>query len=289
MDREQFIKLLAMAAITVPLTGSALNALKNMKEQDVAMPVLFIGHGNPMNAIEDNEYSRAWKAIAKQLPVPKAILCISAHWYTKGTFVTAMPHPTTIHDFGGFPQELFKQEYPAPGAPELAKATAEGIKHTNVILEKEHWGLDHGTWSVLLPMYPHANIPVYQLSIDYTKSPEFHYNLAKELQWLRKKGVLIIGSGNVVHNLGMAQWKDTGFDWAQEFDHIVKTCIDGGDHKSLIQYEKYGKLSEQAIPTNEHYLPMLYSLALQQNGEEVKYFVEKTTMGSISMRSFTIG
>lgn len=263
------------------------NEMDNLGASD-KMPVLFIGHGSPMNAIENNEFSEAWKATASKIPVPKAILCISAHWETNGTKVTAMQTPKTIHDFGGFPQELFDKQYPAPGSPTLASETKSLIKKTSVELDME-WGLDHGTWSVLAPMYPEAKIPVYQLSLDYTKPPEYHYALSKELSALRRKGVLIIGSGNIVHNLGMIQWSDKAFDWAIEFDAIAANHIEEGNHQPLINYKNFGKAATLSIPSNEHYLPMLYAIALQEKNESVSFFANKTTMGSISMRSIKIG
>ena len=252
------------------------------------MPVLFVGHGNPMNAIEDNEFSRGWATLGKKLIKPKAILCVSAHWQTKGTMVTGMPKPRTIHDFGGFPEKLFQAQYPAPGAPELAKETVSTITKTKVELDYD-WGLDHGCWSVLLPMFPNADIPTFQLSLDYTKPPQYHYELAKELKALRKKGVLIIGSGNLVHNLGLFEFNDKAFDWAVEFDEKIKTFIEKGDHQSVVDYQKLGRIAQLAVPTNEHYLPLLYSIALQEKNEALNFFNVKTTAGSISMRSIKIG
>ncbi len=254
---------------------------------DEQMPALFIGHGSPMNAIEDNEFSKAWFELGKQLPKPKAILCISAHWLTKGTKVTAMEQPRTIHDFGGFPPELFAQQYPAKGASQFAKETQQLVSSTAVQSDFE-WGLDHGTWSVLLPMYPKADIPVYQLSIDYTQPPQYHYNLAKELKMLRQKGVLIIGSGNIVHNLGMLDFSGKTFDWAIEFDEKIKQLITAKNHAPIINYNSLGKAAQYAVPTNDHYLPLLYTLALQEPKEEVTYFNEKTQMGAVSMRSLII-
>ncbi len=270
---------------------SSINDLKDVfaseRSSDV-LPVLFVGHGSPMNAIEDNEFTREWEVIGKNLHNLKAILCISAHWQTKGTFVTAMNKPQTIHDFGGFPEELFKKEYPAPGSPEFAKQTKEIIKKTIVELDN-NWGLDHGTWSVLCKMFPKADIPTYQLSLDYTQPPEFHYELAKELHELRRKGVLIIGSGNIVHNLRMATFdKADGFDWAIEFDQKIKEALEIKDHKSIINYQDYGSISRLAIPTNEHFLPMLYAIALQEKSENISFFNEKNLAGAISMRSMII-
>lgn len=264
------------------------NIADTFDSNGITMPCLFIGHGNPMNAIEDNAFSRAWKTAAAGIPRPSAILCISAHWLTRGTFVTAMERPKTIHDFGGFPKALFDKQYPAPGAVRLAQETATHISTTNVGLDEE-WGLDHGTWSVLAQMYPLADIPVYQLSIDYTKPPEWHYALGKELLWLRKKGVLIIGSGNIVHNLGMVDWNGGVYPWAQEFDALAKKLIDEGNHDDLIHYERLGNAAKLSIPTNDHYLPLLYSLSLQGKQEAHSFFAEECVMGSISMRSIRIG
>jgi 4,5-DOPA dioxygenase extradiol len=287
MNRRKFIA----SAISGGLTMMTLSSFRNEAEsfsRTSRMPVLFVGHGSPMNAIEDNEFSRAWKLAAKAIETPKAILCVSAHWETNGTKVTAMPKPKTIHDFYGFPKELFDKEYPAPGSPELAKHTSQLVHKTNVALDME-WGLDHGTWSVLAPMFPKADIPVFQLSLDRTKPPSYHYELSNELAALRDRGVLIIGSGNIVHNLGMMQWKDEPYDWATEFDQKVKTLILQRDHASLVAYQNLGKAAQLSIPTNEHYLPMLYTLGLREKDDDLSFFAEKATMGSISMRSFRIG
>ncbi len=285
MNRRNFLK-----------TGSAglmaiqLQQFKEQfnKEEDVTMPVLFVGHGNPMNAIEDNSFSKTWAEEGKKLPVPKAILCVSAHWLTRGTRVAAIEKPETIHDFSGFPQSLFDVQYPAPGAPEIARETQQLITKTKAEIDME-WGLDHGCWSVLNKMFPNADIPVFQLSIDYYQKPEFHYALAAELKSLRKKGVLIMGSGNIVHNLGMVQWADTAYDWAIEFDTKIKEFIMSGDHDSIIHYEKLGKAAQLAVPTNDHYLPLLYTLGLQEKNETTRFFNESNTMGSISMRSLVTG
>jgi 4,5-DOPA dioxygenase extradiol len=251
------------------------------------MPVLFVGHGSPMNAMKNNEFSRAWIKTGKILPRPNAILCISAHWETKGTGVTAMDRPKTIHDFGGFPPALYEIQYPAPGSLELADMIREAITSTDVSLDHT-WGLDHGTWSVLRKMFPKADIPVIQLSLDRNQDASFHYLLGKELKPLRNRGVLIVGSGNIVHNLRMMSWKDEGYDWAIEFDEIIKQLILSGDHETIINYENLGKTSRLSIPTNEHYLPLLYILALQDHHEQVRFFTDKVTLGSISMRSLWI-
>ncbi len=229
-------------------------------DSDQKMPVLFVGHGNPMNALEDNEYSRAWADVGKSLPVPNAILCISAHWETIGTQVTGMDHPKTIHDFGGFPRELFEFQYPAPGSLELAYLTRETVKGAPVDIDQS-WGLDHGTWSVLCRMYPDANLPVVQLSLDRSQKPEYHYALGGELQILRRKGVLIMGSGNIVHNLRTAVWREGAYGWAIEFDEKIKELVLSGNHDPLVQYQSLGQAARLAIPTNEHYLPLLYILS----------------------------
>ncbi|MBX2841290.1 MAG: 4,5-DOPA dioxygenase extradiol [Flammeovirgaceae bacterium] len=249
------------------------------------MPVLFVGHGNPMNAILENDITDGWRKMAKGM-IPKAILCISAHWQTNGTRVTMAEKPKTIHDFGGFPQKLFQVQYPAPGAPKMAGELIKTVKNTTV-QEDHDWGLDHGTWSVLVKMFPEANVPVFQLSLDYTKRPEYHYALGRELSNLRKKGVLIVGSGNTIHNLRMAQWDSSiAYDWAEIFDNTTKELILKKDHKPLINYSHLGKEAHLSIPTNEHYLPMLYTLALQEQEDQLTFFNETIEMGSISMRSF---
>lgn len=252
------------------------------------MPVLFVGHGSPMNAIEENEFSRAWIETGKAMPKPKAILCISAHWETDGTKITSMAQPKTIHDFYGFPTALYKTIYPAPGSPELAQLIRETIKKIPASLNLD-WGLDHGAWSVLLRMFPDADIPVVQFSLDHTKDASYHYELGKELRSLRYKGILILGSGNMVHNLGMMSWQDHGYDWAIDFDETLKQLILSGNHDSLVHYEKLGKAAHLSIPTNEHYLPFLYTIALQDKEDSFRFFAEQVTLGSISMRSFQIG
>ena len=275
-------------------TLSAFNKFTNdLKEQEHLMPVLFIGHGSPMNGIEDNEFSQRWAKMAKEIPTPAAVLVVSAHWFSKGTRITAMDFPETIHDFGGFPQALFDVQYPAPGNPALAMETASLIHSAHVELDHD-WGLDHGTWTVVKHMYPDAKIPVLQLSIDFTKSPQYHYNLAKELYGLRKKGVLIIGSGNMVHNLRMVSWEKMntpgfGFDWALKMNDTFKHLIGSGDYKPLINYESLGAEAKLAIPTPEHYLPLLYSLGLRGSNDKVSFFNDKAVAGSLTMTSVKIG
>lgn len=252
------------------------------------MPALFIGHGSPMNAIEENVYSASWKRLGDELPRPEAILCISAHWLTRGaTAVTAMAKPGTIHDFGGFPQELFEVQYPAPGSPELAKDIKNNIKSVDIIEDEGQWGLDHGAWSVLVKMYPNADIPVVQLSIDYNKPASFHYELGKELAFLRKKGVLIMGSGNIVHNLRYADLNRDfpAYDWCEKFDLLSKDLILASDHQALINYEKLGKDAMMSIPTPDHYYPLMYILALQEKDDEISFPVEGLTFRAGSMRS----
>jgi 4,5-DOPA dioxygenase extradiol len=275
----------------------SLHTFKNwsddLKVQEALQPALFIGHGSPMNGIEDNEFSRNWAKFGNEIPKPKAVLVISAHWLTNGTHVTAMQHPKTIHDFGGFPQALFDVQYPAEGHPELAQETVNLIKTTQVGLNHD-WGLDHGTWTVVRHMYPNADIPVLQLSIDYNKTPQYHYDLAKQLKALRQKGVLIIGSGNMVHNLGMVAWEklqepEFGFDWAIEMNAIFKDKIGNGDFQSLIDYEKLSLASKLAIPTPDHYYPLLYSIALQDKKDEVSFFNDKAVGGSLTMTSVKFG
>ncbi len=270
-----------------PLNASAVS-LNDTKK----MPVLFLGHGSPMNAIEENEFVDGWRNIAGEIPKPKAILCISAHWETSGTSVTVMEKPKTIHDFGGFPKELYDVQYPAPGNPELAKEIKNDIQKTKVGLD-EKWGLDHGCWSVVKHLYPDADVPVVQMSLDYNRAPQDHYALAKELSSLRGRRVLIIGSGNMVHNLSLIAWDkldaaEYGYDWALEAGGKMKEYILAGDHQSLIYYQSHGKAFQLAVPTPEHYLPMLYALAMKQEGEKVSLFNDKTVAGSLAMTSFKI-
>ncbi len=254
----------------------------------IKMPVLFIGHGNPMNAIEENEFSLAWQAAAGELPRPRAILCISAHWETNGVQVTAMPAPRTIHDFFGFPQALFDVQYPAPGDPGLAEDVRQMIQGAPVQLDLS-WGLDHGAWSVLKPMFPQADAPVVQLSLDRALSPQGHYDLARQLQPLRQQGVLIVGSGNIVHNLRTLVWGEAVFDWAAAYDQQVAQWIVEGNHEAIIHYEKHGQAALLSVNSAEHYLPLLYSLALQEPGDRVSFFAARLWGGSLSMRSVRIG
>jgi 4,5-DOPA dioxygenase extradiol len=252
------------------------------------MPALFLGHGSPMNAIENNEFSRAWAEVARSLPKPKAVLCVSAHWETAGTRVTAMEQPKTIHDFCGFPPALFEKRYPAPGSPDLAR-TAQGLARKASIELDSDWGLDHGAWSVVCRIFPDADVPVIQLSLDQRKAPASQYELGQELRGLRRKGVLILGSGNIVHNLSEIGWEDTAYDWALAFDERMKVLILSGNREAIIGYSKLGGAARLAVPTAEHYLPLLYVLGTQDESDGVACFAEKVTLGSMSMRSVRIG
>jgi 4,5-DOPA dioxygenase extradiol len=294
MKRRSFIG----SALLIPLALKAMksneiNQLITFGENTPRMPVLFVGHGSPMNAIEENEFVEGWRNIGKTIPRPKAILCVSAHWETKGTFVTAVPKPQTIHDFGGFPKALFDVQYPAPGSPELANETKQTITKTVVGLD-EKWGLDHGAWSVIKNIYPNADVPVIEMSLDYSQGPQYHYDLGKQLAALRNKGVLIIGSGNLVHNLRMVAWDkmnepEYGFDWAIQANTTFKQLIQSGNHKDLINYTTLGREVQLAVPSPDHYLPLLYTLALKEENESVSFFNDKAVMGSLTMTSVCIG
>jgi Uncharacterized conserved protein len=270
-----------------------LNNLNQFEAKNGRMPVLFVGHGSPMNAIEENGFVRGWKNQGKSIPKPNAIICVSAHWETRGTLITAMPKPPTIHDFGGFPRELYEVQYPAAGSPELAQEVIGSISGTAVQPDQK-WGLDHGSWSVIKHMYPLADIPVIEMSLDYNKSPKEHYELAKELSSFRDKGVLIVGSGNIVHNLRMVAWDkvdepEYGYDWALEANKTVKDLILDNNHKELINYKSLGKEVQLSIPTPDHYLPLLYALALKDENEQITFFNDKAVMGSLTMTSVKIG
>jgi 4,5-DOPA dioxygenase extradiol len=267
-----------------------INSLATEITDSEKMPVVFIGHGNPMYAITDNVYRKTWNKIGNKLIKPNAILCISAHWLTKGTSVCMVDKPKTIHDFGGFPKELYQQQYPAPGSKEMASLVIETVSYTAINKDFE-WGLDHGAWSVLSNMYPKADIPVFQMSIDYSKPPEYHYNLGRELSFLRTKGVLILASGNIVHNIRLARWGNNTepFDWAIEFDNFVKTNIEKNNPQALIDYQNLGQLADLAHPTNDHYLPLLYTLGLRDNKDEFEFFSEQIDMGTMGMRSVVFG
>ena len=290
MNRFEFIKALTLTSIaTKSMSLQALNQLGKSLAPTPKMPVLFLGHGSPMNAIEENPFVEGFRTLGNALPKPKAIICISAHWETSGTYVTAMKQPKTIHDFGGFPKPLYEIQYPAPGSPELALETKKIIHKTEVGLD-DHWGLDHGSWTVIRHMYPNADIPVIQMSLDRTKPAEYHYELAKELSVLRRKGILIIGSGNMVHNLRMVAWDKLdgeayAYDWAREANEKMKSYILDGDFKSLVNYKTQGRAFELSIPTPEHYLPLLYALALKEQEDATSLFNDQALGGSLSMTS----
>ncbi len=290
MFRGEFIKI--MAAIPFGMGGikEFYDQVKAIPDEDIKMPVLFIGHGSPMNAIQENSFTAALRKIGAKLPRPKAIMVVSAHWLTKGTFVTASDKPEVIYDFGGFPKEMYEIKYPAPGAPEYAALTTE-LQKEKIIMPDHEWGLDHGAWTVLMHMFPSADIPVYQLSIDYRNQMTQHYELAAMLKALRKKGVLIIGSGNITHNLGRIDWNVEAkpFEWAQEFDEKIKANILSGNHQEIIQYEKWGSIAKLAHPSNDHYIPLLYSAGLADKNDTVEFIFEGFHHGSLSMRCIKFG
>ena len=256
------------------------------------MPVLFMGHGSPMNALEDNEFTSQWERMAAELPKPKAILCVSAHWLTRGSYVTAMENPPTLHDFGGFPDELFAVRYPAPGDPGLAEETRRVIQGAQVMPDHD-WGLDHGAWSVIKRMYPEADVPVVQLSIDYHRPPRWHYDLGRELAPLRERGILILASGDMVHNLRRAAFdrfgEPYGFDWALEAQAGFNRLILTRNHPALIDYPSLGEAVKLAVPTPDHYYPLLYALALQGEGDDAVLFNDRVVGGAVSMTSVRIG
>ena len=257
------------------------------------MPVLFVGHGSPMIALEENKFTEGFQQVVKEIPKPDAIICISAHWETSGTFVTAMENPKTIHDFGGFPRELYEVKYPAPGNPKLVQEIINTIRQLTVEPDY-HWGLDHGAWTVLKHLYPNADIPVVQLSLNKNLTPLEHYNLAKELSVFREQNILIIGSGNMVHNLRLLDWQrinddNYGFDWAISAAEKMNNYIASGNHQPLIDYKTQGTDFQLSIPTPEHYLPMLYILALKTDDENVKCFNHGFVGGSLVMTSLKIG
>jgi 4,5-DOPA dioxygenase extradiol len=292
MDRKSFLKLLA----SIPLTASGMrfNAFGNMVNgfpDSPEMPVLFIGHGHPINALLDNDFTRAISRLGGRMEKPKAIMVVSAHWQTGGTFVSTNPRPTAIHDFKGLDERLFRIRYEPQGSPGIAKDVVESARDRR-IGEDAARGLDHGAWTVLKHLYPQADVPVFQLSLDSGLSPESHFRLAGELKGMRKKGVMIIGSGNVVHNLRTVVWGDIGakpLDWAVEFDERVKERLDGRDFRSLADYRSFGDIFRLAHPTDEHYLPMLYALGLAGAKEGLEFLFEGFQFGSASMRSFRIG
>ncbi len=293
MQRKTFIKMLGMTTLSTGIVGlSSLEKWTDRLSKSTKMPVLFLGHGSPMNAIEENEFVSGFRDQATKTPTPKAIICISAHWFTRGTKVTAMAMPKTIHDFGGFPEVLYQVQYPAPGDPALAKETAQLLAPI-AVNEDHHWGLDHGAWSVIKHMYPKADIPVIQMSIDYTQPASYHFDLAKRLATLREKGILIVGSGNIVHNLGLVDWAnvnkvDHGYDWAVEARSKINHWMTQGDFSPIVQYEKQGRAIQLAAPSPDHFLPLVYTLGLKSTTDELSLFNDKLLAGSLSMTSVRI-
>lgn len=291
MNRRHFLNALSTLPPIAMMDLNAFDALAESFAPTPAMPVFFVGHGSPTNALADNPFTRSLETVAKSLPRPKAILVVSAHWLTRGTAVSVTPKPETIYDFYGFPEEMYAIHYPCAGAPALAEATAKLV--TEAAVERDaSMGLDHGAWTVLKHMYPKADLPVYQLSIDATKPPGHHYRLGGELRKLRSRGVLVIGSGNLVHNLREIDWRDEwgkAPDWAAEFDEFVRKNIVEKNHAALMNYASLGSLARRAHPSNDHYLPLMYVLGLQEKGEEARFTFEGFQFGSVSMRCFTIG
>lgn len=292
MERKQFLKFLALAPLTT--VAMKLNELKNITDSfttTTKMPVLFIGHGHPMNAILDNNFTQSLTKLGTSIGKPNAVLVISAHWETVGTFVSTNPFPRTIYDFGNFDKKLFDIKYEPKGHPELAQELIKSVE-TVKIKEDNSMGLDHGAWTILKFIFPKADVPVFEMSMDYTKGAEFHYSLGKELAKLRKKGVMIICSGNIVHNLNILDWNNIDakpFDWNLEFDNLVKKNIDNRTFNSLVNFQKLGKAAKLSIPTTDHYYPMLYSLGMVQKDEPIKHIYEGYQYGGISMRCFKIG
>jgi 4,5-DOPA dioxygenase extradiol len=283
----------------LPFAGEAMETKELVEAAQGAptgdrLPVLFLGHGSPMNGIEDNEFSASWKALGREIPRPKAILFVSAHWLTRGTAVTAMERPRTIHDFGGFPKALYEVRYPAPGSPASAREVASALGGEGIGLDRE-WGLDHGTWTIARHMYPEADVPVLQLSIDYHRPAGWHYGLGRLLRGLRRRGVLIVGSGNMVHNLRMGAFDRMddpagyGYDWAHEMNAVFKARIGSGDHAGLVAWEKLGPAARLAIPTPDHYYPLLYVLGAMEEGENPVFFNDKAVGGSFTMTSVRAG
>lgn len=287
MNRRSFIGILTGGTIMSTL---AINNLLKLPKSE-KMPVIFAGHGSPMNAVADNSITRKLRLMGENLPRPKVILVVSAHWLTEGTFVTAMNKPKTIHDFGGFPQELFDIQYPAPGSAEVAEDITKLIVDPKIQTDENSWGLDHGTWSVLRHMYPLADIPVLQLSIDITKPPEYHVQLGQQLQKLRERGVMILGSGNIVHNLRRIKWEDDAevFDWAVEFDDAVKRNLMERNIKALQQDFYTTEAGKLSVPTPDHYYPLLYTLGAADSSDDLKFEIEAFQNASISMRTLRFG
>lgn len=275
------------------MTLKDLHKIASAASNTPRMPLLFAGHGSPMNAIEDNEFTQVWQKIGHELPVPRAIVCISAHWETRGTFVSARKQNETIHDFYGFPRELYEQKYPADGEPGVAQMIIDNMQE-HMISNDYQWGLDHGAWVVFKHMYPHAGIPVIQISIDHYKDLQWHYSLAEELSFLRSKGIMVVGSGNIIHNLRLISFAgedfnaEYGYDWAYEINNVFNTRIDDRDFRSLVDYKTLHKNIDLAIPTLEHYVPFIYILGMINEGEKIDLYNNKVIAGSLNMTSLVI-
>lgn len=267
-----------------------LSQLKNNKPSE-RLPVVFIGHGNPMNALWDNDFTRSLKKLGKDLPRPQTILCVSAHWMTEGTWITSAPHPRTIHDFYGFPQELFDIQYPSPGQPEMAQHIMASVEGHRIHPDNDMWGIDHGTWAVMRHMYPEADIPVLQLSLYMSRSSDYHYELGKLLRQFRSQGVLIIASGNIVHNLRVLNWSETAqpYDWAIEFDEWVKARLEDRNYEALVKEAETSHAGRMSIPSRDHWYPLLYTLGASDEKDELKFIHEGIDNASISMRCLTLG
>lgn len=296
MKRRAWIAAAAALGGCGLLTPAAAAARMGVLRSSPRMPVLFVGHGSPMNAIEDNAFRRGWQALGaefgRRYPRPQLILCISAHWLTRGFLLTGMAQPKTIHDFQGFPQVLFEQQYPAPGSPAAAAEIARGILQPPLALDPDQWGFDHGAWSVLKPMFPAADIPVLQLSLDFGRGPAAHFALGRELRALRERGVLIVGSGNIVHNLRATRrgaGRGDAHDWALEFDHRTRAVLEQGNLEALPDFRKLGRLAQLAHPTYEHYLPLLHAAGAADAQEAPRFFNEGFQSASVSMRSVVWG
>lgn len=291
MNRLQFLKFFSLGTTMIAVSkASELSDLLGVNKKSELMPAVFIGHGSPMNALADSSFTKSLQLLGKNLEKPKAILVVSAHWLTKGTWVSLSPNPETIYDFGGFPDALFQVKYPAPGDPKTAQSVIETVKSIKVHPDHE-MGLDHGAWTILKHIYPQANIPVFQLSIDYNQPAQFHYNLAKELGFLRSKGVLVLASGNIVHNLQVLKWAEKDpkpYDWAVEFDEMSKNLLEKKSHQELINWQNLGLAAKNAIPTPDHYYPLFYAIGLQQPSENVEFIHAEMQMASVSLRSFVI-
>ena len=292
MDRRRFLNRIAGATMTIGSLTQLKSFAENLPASD-PMPALFLGHGSPMNAIEENRFVKGFRQVEKTIPRPHAVLCISAHWFTRGTKVTGMRKPRTIHDFGGFSKALYEEQYPAPGSPELAAQAVNLIPQTRVEIDQS-WGLDHGAWTVLKHLYPAADVPVVQLSIDRTKPAKFHYELGRQLDALRQRGILVVGSGNIVHNLGQIDVRrlnrpNYGYDWAIEARSFVNDQLATGDYRPLLDYARQGRAMKLAVPTPDHYFPLLYVLGLQHKRQQLQLFNDELIAGSISMTSIRLG